>query len=294
MRREQPGRDAADRAAGRNPHIEGGEVARRGPPPGQLAVAHQRADEEYDQVDRDDADDRGDRDDDEQDDQAQDKKRLGGGNQPVRDDRAALKGNDEGQQIKRERHHPHQRHRRHVGRDVGGDRDQQPRWHRRQHDPDRGVAPARRRGFRGTGGGCGHGPAACRLRRPLGRSQQQHGAGCDQQDQTIEADRPRPSLVAEPRERLDDKRIGNEREKASGVACGIEEIRILRGRVVGAHEPGLQQRRIGGEREERQPDRNGKQPEQPERLTHVAAAGPIRRQCAAAVRNTRPPSPSDE
>ena len=67
-----------------------------------------------------------------------------------------LEDDDEGQQVERQRDRPEQRHRRDVGRDVGGDRDQQAGRHRRQRDPDRGVAPARRRAA----------SAASRRRRP--------------------------------------------------------------------------------------------------------------------------------
>ena len=93
-------------------------------------------------------------------------------------------------------------------------------------------------------------------------------------DQHDEADRPQPGLIAEPDQRLDQHRIGEQREEAADIAGGIEEIRILRRRVVGAREPGLQQRAVGGEREERQPDRHREQAEQPERLARARRPAP--------------------
>ena len=47
--------------------------------------------------------------------------------------------NDEGQEIERKRKHPQQRDRGDVGRDMGGDRDQEPRGYRGERDPERGV-----------------------------------------------------------------------------------------------------------------------------------------------------------
>ena len=44
--------------------------------------------------------------------------------------------------------------------------------------------------------------------------------------------------------------------------------------MAGAHEPGLQQRIIGGERKERQADRDGEQPQQPERVTRGRRLAP--------------------
>ena len=76
----------------------------------------------------------------------------------------------------------------------------------------------------------------------------------------------RARLIAQPHERLDRDRIGDEREEASGVAGGVEKIGVARGGVTGAREPGLQQRAVGGEREERQPDRGREQPDQPQRF----------------------------
>ena len=134
-----------------------------------------------------------------------------------------------------------------------------------------GAAAGRRRGV-----------GRRRFRQPVGRAQHQTAAARDQHDQDIVAGGPEPGLIAEPHERLDRDRIGDQREKAADVARGIEEVRVLRVRMAGAHEPGLQQRTVGGEREERQPDRDGEQPEQPERLADLRrpapSAGDVQRQ----------------
>ena len=98
-------------------------------------------------------------------------------------------------------------------------------------------------------------------------AQHQHAAGHDQNDQDVKAAGPQPGLQTEPDEGLDRDRIGDQREEAAGIACGVQKVGILRRRMAGAREPGLQQRPVGREREERQSDRDGEQPEQPERFT---------------------------
>ena len=57
VRSGEAGKDASDHAAERHPHVERGEVARGRPPPRQLAVAHQGADEEHDEMNGDDGED---------------------------------------------------------------------------------------------------------------------------------------------------------------------------------------------------------------------------------------------
>ena len=100
------------------------------------------------------------------------------------------------------------------------DPEQKARGHRRKYNKGQPVAPGERRGFLAVGGSGN--------RRRVGRSQQQHAAGCDQQDQDIEADGPQPCLLAKPQERLNHHRIGDEREKASDIAGGKKEIRVAR------------------------------------------------------------------
>src|SRR5262245_42520832 len=63
--------------------------------------------------------------------------------------------------------------------------------------------------------------------------------------------------------RFQQHRVLQQSKKTTAIGSGIEKIRIVRSVVTGAHEPRLQQRIIGGESEERQTDRYGKQTEQP-------------------------------
>src|SRR5262249_54054249 len=104
----------------------------------------------------------------------------------------------------------------------------------------------------------------------------------DQQDQDVEPDRPKPGLIVETNERLDEQGIGQERQEASDVARSVEKIWIARRRVIGAGGPRLRQRAVGREREEREPDRGREQSEQPEGLTDrgrfAPAAGDGKRQ----------------
>ena len=191
-RRDQPRRDAADHAAGRHPEVEAGEVARRRAPSRQFAMAHQRADEEHHEMDRDQPDDGLERLEHDHGDEADDEQRLDIDDEPMRNDRPAGEHDDEGQEIERERQHPEQRHRRDVGRDVGGDRDQQAGRHGRERHPGRGIAPGRRRGGvrvllrRGLGQPCGRAPqqrAAARDQRRREPDSRATTAGPGRQDE---------------------------------------------------------------------------------------------------------------
>ena len=91
----------------------------------------------------------------------------------------------------------------------------------------------------------------------------------DQRDQHDEQHGPAARLLAERGERLHHERIGEQREEAADIARRIEKIRVRGGRMIGAREPGLQQRAVGREREERQPDRHREQAEQPERRGRI-------------------------
>ena len=164
--------------------------------------------------------------------------------------------------------HPQERHGRDVGRDVRRDGDQQPRGHRREHDPARRVAPGRRGGRRVravdaavTGGWSGVAP-------------QERSARAIKTMSSTEPIDHAAALVGERHQRLDRDRIGDQRQEAADIARGIEKIRVLRGRMIGAREPGLQQRPVGREREERQPDRDREQAEQPERLADFRRPSP--------------------
>ncbi len=195
------------------------------------------------------------------------------------------KHDDEGHKIERERDHPEERRRGDVRSQMRGDRDQQGRRNGGEPDPDQRIQPGRRRRA-----------AAVGLRRGLERAAgppQQHPADRDQDDQQIEQNRPDAGLLAELAERLDHERIAQQRQEAADIARRVEEVRVLGRRMIGAREPGLQQRRVGREREERQPDRNREQPEQPERLALRRRLAPARGDRERQRRRSPPPSPRD-
>ena len=266
MRRDQSGRDAADHAAERDPHVERGQVPRRGPAAGELAVAHQRAYEQQQQMQHDQSDGRGDRQREKQHDQNEHHDRLRRDDEPVRNKRARLERDDEGQQIERERRDPEQRHGCDVGRDMRRHGDQEAGRHGRERDPDDRIARTRRDCFRNA--------RRNGIRQSVGRAQQEPATQREQQDQDVEPRGPAECLAAERHERLDYEWIGDQRQKASDIARRIEEIRVLRGRMIGADEPRLDQRPVGGEREKRQPDRHGEQAEQPQRLAGSRRSAP--------------------
>jgi hypothetical protein len=166
-------------------------------PLGEFAVAGQRNHEEGRKVDRDlrqnvvrDPQHQGG-------DEGDEKERLRQQHHAMGNDRARLEHDDEGGEIKRERHDPHQRH----GADIGGDmrrhRDQEAGGHRGKDHPGNGATGRRRRGSllrlaRRTGAPCAH---------------EHDPAGGHQQDENAEQDRPGAALVGETGQRLDRERI---------------------------------------------------------------------------------------
>ncbi len=143
--RDEAGCNAADHAAERHPHVERRQIARGRPSACELAVAHQREDEEHRKVDRHHADDQPDRLVNDDRDQREDEDRLNLDHQPMRNDRLAREHDHEGEKIERERNDPEQRNRGDVGRDMGGHRDQQSGRNGREEDPAYDIAPGRRR-----------------------------------------------------------------------------------------------------------------------------------------------------
>ena len=210
MRCDQPGCYAADRPADRDPHVIAGEVARRRPAAGEFAVTHQDADEEHTEMQRYRSHDRFDRTEHECGHERENENRLHPDDERVGDDRTCLEHDHEGNEIKRKRQHPEQRHRRNIGCDMRGYRDQKAGRHRCKKHPPGDVAPARWR--------CGFNFI---LRGGASIAQHQHAAGCDQGNQEIEARGPEPGLRPEPDERLDRNRIGDERKETSGIARSI-------------------------------------------------------------------------
>ncbi|MGY4314358.1 hypothetical protein ACVWW1_003685 [Bradyrhizobium sp. JR3.5] len=212
----------------------------------------------------------------EQDHDAGNRQRLRQQHPFVRQQRPRLEHQHPGQQIQRQRQHPKQGGGRDIGRDMRRHRDQQAGRHRSQEDPARPPRPGRRQRI---------GIITLRVARGRisWRPQQQHAAACDQNDQQAIAAGPDQVLGAQREHRLEQHRIGQQRQEAADVRGCIEKIWIRAVGVTGAHEPGLQQRVVGGEREERQADRDREQAEQPDRVARgwrLAPAAPDReRQC---------------
>ena len=67
-----------------------------------------------------------------------------------------------------------------------------------------------------------------RSRRLARRAQHQHAAPCDQRDQHEKERGPGPALLAERGQRLDDERIGDQRQEAADIARRIEKVRDWR------------------------------------------------------------------
>ena len=136
----------------------------------------------------------------------------------MRNDRRRLERDDEGQEIERERHHPEQRHGGDIGRMCAVTAINSPDGTAASADPGRDVAPAR--------------PRRRRSSRATVR-----GRAASASDSTpqppISTIRPKNPTVqsevwcAEPDERLDHERIGEQREEAADIARGVEKIRIL-------------------------------------------------------------------
>ena len=188
------------------------------------------------------------------------------GQQPFEpDERFVGEGQHEGEEVKRQRHDPQERRRRHVGRNMRRHRDEQARRHKSQHDPEHARAPAYR------GGGC------CLRGGGLPRHRERQHAACrDAQRQQRIAHRPDARLRGKPPHRLDEKRIGQQHRERSEIGSAVKEIGIGRVLVRRAREPGLQQRRVGGDREERQSDRSEEQSHQPQRNTLFGRRGKSR------------------
>ena len=166
---------------------------------------------------------------------------------------------------------------------MRGHRDQQPRRHRGEEDPARAQHPRRRRRV----GIVGRHVQRRRLRR---RAQQQHAAAAISTISSAIAAGPDQVLRAQREHRLQQHRIGQQRQEAADIRGGIEEVRIGTVGMAGADEPGLQQRIVGGEREERQPDRHREQAEQPERIARGRRHRPSRSRSTAAASASRPRS----
>ena len=198
---------------------------------------------------------------------AGDRQRLRQQHPFVRQQRPRLEHQHPGQQIQRQRQHPQQRRGGDVGGNMRGHRDQQSRGNGCQKNPAGAQNPRRGRRIAIVG-------RHVQFRRLRRRAQQQYAAGCDQHDQQAVAAGPDQVLRAQREHRLQQHRIGQQRQEAADIRRSIKEVRVGTVGVAGADEPGLQQRIVGGEREERQPDRHRKQAQQPERIARIRRIAP--------------------
>ena len=81
---------------------------------------------------------------------------------------------------------------------------------------------------------------------------QNYRANANQRDQYGISRRPRPALPLKAKNRLDDRRIGKQRQNAPQVAGAVKKIGIRRIAMTGVGKLSLQQRRVGGHGKERQ------------------------------------------
>ena len=254
---DQARKNPAEHAAQRHAEIEPREPGPLRPRRGHQAVAYHRRDEERQQMQRDVDDQPGADIERERQHEQGEQERLHRDPGGLLDKDAPAEHQDEADQIERQRKYPEKGRGGHIGRDVGGCRDHQRRRHEGKHHPI-GHAAERRGGFR-------------RLRLRQGRlaaaaEEHQASAQRDQCDQQVIAGTPDAALEAECRKRFGNERIGKQRQQASDIARRVEEIGIFGLSKTGAGEPRLQQRPVGGQREEGKADGSDEQTEQEQLL----------------------------
>ena len=266
--------EPAQHAAHRDQQVELGEVERAGPVERQRPVAGERDDEEQTEVPEHDDPDAlgqgGDHQEDHEEAEGQRERHHHVMEQP----RPAAEGEDEGQQVDRERQHPEQRHRGQVGGDVGGDPEEQARRHEGEHDPVNSPRPPRaplgrgRRALRlrdsGRGGGRGLPPEGQRAER-------------DENGQRRVAQAPErglgePGRSLQVQVRLHQGGIAQEGQHAAQVAGRVEKVGIARGGVPGVGEPPLEQRGGGAHHQEGQAHRQREDREDVQHRVGLAAA----------------------
>ena len=157
--------------------------------------------------------------------------------------------------------------------------DQQARRRGGQQHPDQPLAPGDRRARRRW---------SARARR-LARAPVQRRQAREAEREDAVGDRPGHGLDRQAQRRLDDHRIGHQRDQAAEVAGGIEAVDVLAAGRDQAEPgaPGLQQRRGRRQHRERRADAERQHPQQPEgrrvgpgraeRARRPAAAGSGRR-----------------
>ena len=173
-----------------------------------------------------------------------------------RDQRALAKDQNERQQVERQRQHPQQRRGGNVCRDVVRERRQQPRRHERKADPAQAARPCRSFGRRT--GSVGHGSLRIPHAVEHKKARRYH---CPQQQ---EAAGPCAAQRLQPEHGLQNERIAQQRQQTAEIARSVEKIRVPPVGVPGAAEPGLKQRRVGGNGEKRRADGDRKKAHLPQ------------------------------
>ena len=143
LRRDEPRKGATDHPAKGRAEIELRQPPRARPPRVKFAMAHQRQQREDDEVEGDGrqpehllAADQADR-------ERRHRERNEAHHIGVRDPRPLAEHGDESQQVDRKRHHPQEWCGGDIGRQIGGDRDDEPRWHGGESDPPHPFAGTR-------------------------------------------------------------------------------------------------------------------------------------------------------
>ena len=134
-RREQRIEGPTQNTPDRYPQKELGEPICRGPAPRELAMADHRDHEEGQQVEKGEDPEGSDRSEGHGHGEREHENRQQPVHALMRDARPPSEGEDERQQVDRERHHPQQRHGRHVGGEIGRDSQHQTRGNEREQDP---------------------------------------------------------------------------------------------------------------------------------------------------------------
>src|SRR5581483_12501053 len=162
------------------------------------------------------------------------------------DARLPREDEDEAPYVERERQDPEERDGAHVGRDMGRHSQHEAGGDGREGDPAR--LPRERDRRRGGRGERGDGWALAARR--------EDAAGSGEDDEERVAGRPELALPLDAGQGLERERVAEEPDHAPEVARAVEEVGILRRFVVGAREPGLEERSTRRDGEEGEPDRD--------------------------------------
>ena len=166
---------------------------------------------------------------------------------------------DEGGEVEPERQDPQERYRGHIRGDVSRDAEQQRAGHRGQRED----APDRQRDGGAADGRFGVAPNVPGREVPRrGRPPQDEQEGRKEQGRGA----PQPRLAGQPEQGFDHEGERDQRAGGARIRGGVQKVGIgRRGPRAGAREPVLDERGQGRDGNERQPERAGKRPEQPQR-----------------------------